>query len=151
MALTRMTLIYVGKLLHHWFPLWIVACLFVGRPLPEPMSLDLYEQTSMNQSNQHSNCHLRKWLLKYHLQRGGHFISASMCHTNLDILQRILPGSPVYDTINLIIVDIAIQLLPILETRARNGQCITQRNDTFYVHTHWYIYIYIYAKYMHGW
>ena len=43
-----------------------------------------------------------------------------MCQSrqaNLDIRKMILQGSPVYDIINLIIVDIAIQLLPILETR----------------------------------
>ena len=61
-----------------------MACRLIGaKPLSEPMLeycwLDPWEQTSVKSLSKFIHFHLRKCIWKCRLEKGGHFISASMC------------------------------------------------------------------------
>ena len=68
--------------MHHWILSALIqimaCCLFGTKPLSKPMlgysQLNPEEQTSMKFQSKYKTFHSRKWIWKYHLRNGGHFV-----------------------------------------------------------------------------
>ena len=57
-------------------------CLFGANTLSEPMllycNLDPWEHISVKFESKYNIIYTQKYILEYHLQNGGHFVSASL-------------------------------------------------------------------------